>query len=537
MKKRILSTVVAFSIALSLAACGGGTYESEPEPRRTATTEPPAATTEPPAATTEPPATTTEPPATTTEPPVSSGEVRLSLDKSVYARYETITATVGGFTEEMVDAKAFVAIYPVGADNGDYGQYKYPYSYYGEEDRELEFLALDTGDYEMRVYTRRDMRPGDDYAVSVSFTVDVSLPEAGTGGPSATSADGVIFMGVDKAVYAPREAIKVTVRGLPEDMYGAYLSVAGENYSRSKKAKPYYDEIFVSAPYISTGSQGMSFNPENRFVYDGLLLKSPYAYESYLTLIEDNVYEIALHERETGDVIVSVRFSVDEALIAPGTGGGLGPGDDSTVLPPQIIITREKIEFAGESWLVLEEKDGMVLVVSEYVLDDGKKYHEVPGGTSEYVTWETCTLRDWLNGEYYNGFSDADKAKIVKTTVINKDNPWFCDEKNAGEKYEPLGGNDTEDYIFLLSLEEVVEYFGDSGQLANRPENAHEIADKYSANRLTGSKEGGNRYWWLRSPGNSARHAAVQYIDGALSVGGQEVNGRNGVRPAMWLNL
>jgi hypothetical protein len=29
------------------------------------------------------------------------------------------------------------------------------------------------------------------------------------------------------------------------------------------------------------------------------------------------------------------------------------------------------------------------------------------------------------------------------------------------------GGNDTTDKIFILSIEEVVQYFGDSGQLAN----------------------------------------------------------------------
>ncbi|MDR0197573.1 MAG: leucine-rich repeat domain-containing protein, partial [Oscillospiraceae bacterium] len=67
MKKRLFSAVLALAVTagvtLSLAACGGGggTYESEPETRRTATTDA-APTTEPPASAAEPPAPTAEPP-------------------------------------------------------------------------------------------------------------------------------------------------------------------------------------------------------------------------------------------------------------------------------------------------------------------------------------------------------------------------------------------------------------------------------------------------------------------------------------------
>ena len=42
--------------------------------------------------------------------------------------------------------------------------------------------------------------------------------------------------------------------------------------------------------------------------------------------------------------------------------------------------------------------------------------------------------------------------------MTNDDNPW----------YGTRGGNTTTDKIFLLSLEEVVKFFGDSGDLKNR---------------------------------------------------------------------
>jgi hypothetical protein len=86
-------------------------------------------------------------------------------------------------------------------------------------------------------------------------------------------------------------------------------------------------------------------------------------------------------------------------------------------------------------------------------------------------------------------------------------------------------GNDTDDYIFLLSLEEVVRYFGDSGQLANGPsENRNAIDDQYNEARIAYDFGG---WWWLRSPGG-----------GDIGVSGTRVDDDyHGVRPALWINL
>ena len=53
---------------------------------------------------------------------------------------------------------------------------------------------------------------------------------------------------------------------------------------------------------------------------------------------------------------------------------------------------KEKIE-----WLVLEVKDGKALVISKYALDC-KPYNT----SSTNVTWETCSLRNWLNNDFIN---------------------------------------------------------------------------------------------------------------------------------------
>jgi hypothetical protein len=199
------------------------------------------------------------------------------------------------------------------------------------------------------------------------------------------------------------------------------------------------------------------------------------------------------------------------------------------------------VPFGGYEWRVLEVRDGKALLLSEYVLE-WRAYNE------EYtdVTWETCTLRSYLNGEFYNSFSDSDRMRIAETLNENKDNQWWGTE----------GGADTSDRIFLLSLDEVVRYFGDSGQLANRPsEDSWYIDDEYNEARiayaatdLTYTYSNGETYtieagtaswWWLRSPGSSSRDAAVVNRGGSLVVvdGYYVVYDYGGIRPALWLNL
>ena len=108
--------------------------------------------------------------------------------------------------------------------------------------------------------------------------------------------------------------------------------------------------------------------------------------------------------------------------------------------------------------------------------------------------------------------------------------------------------NSHEDMLFLLSIEEVVKYFGDSGQLKNpkqlEPNDAYyhggcRLSDQFNNNRKAGDD------WWLRSPGNDETHPAFVAYDGTIvsSVGsvGFHTSGnhgeKKGVRPAFWLKL
>ena len=187
-------------------------------------------------------------------------------------------------------------------------------------------------------------------------------------------------------------------------------------------------------------------------------------------------------------------------------------------------------------WRVLDIQDGRALILSEELLRAN-----LPFSITPVITWEESLIREWLNGEFYDGaFSAAEKRRIVETTVINDDNPWFGTP----------GGNDTTDKLFLLSLEEVLKYFGGSGELANRPDDSDTfwgITGQYSSARrayYSGPHDWydgwyeGTLNWWLRSPGYYSFNAVLVYAGGAVDVhgtGGQEYN--TGIRPAFWLNL
>ena len=190
----------------------------------------------------------------------------------------------------------------------------------------------------------------------------------------------------------------------------------------------------------------------------------------------------------------------------------------------EIIEIGDIISFGVYSWLVLDIQNDRALIVSENLLERG-----IYNTSLTNITWAESSIREYLNGEFYNSttFSNRDRARIYQVSNINQDNQW----------YGTPGGEITQDKIFLLSIAEVVKYFGDSGQLDNRPEDAWRIDDIYNINRIT-TFNGSPTWWWLRSPGYNSLNAGNVNHEGYLNINGIGVhNDFGGVRPALWLNL
>lgn len=168
-------------------------------------------------------------------------------------------------------------------------------------------------------------------------------------------------------------------------------------------------------------------------------------------------------------------------------------------------------------WQVLDIQDGKALVISKQALDAHRYQTKL-----EDITWETCDLRQWLNGEFLNSaFSDKEKAMLQTTTATADPNPEST--------MDP--GNPTEDRVFLLSMAEAERYFSsDEARKCG-------VTGYAQAHRVY-LYENQNTWWWLRSPG--AKQTTAGFIDGngKIRVLGNNVDYGNGaVRPAMWIEL
>ena len=106
----------------------------------------------------------------------------------------------------------------------------------------------------------------------------------------------------------------------------------------------------------------------------------------------------------------------------------------------------------GMCWIYRGDR---TLLITEYIIEQ-RSYNDVYKET----TWADCSIRRYLNGEFYDRFTENDKLRICSVINKNPANPW----------YKTGGGANTQDRIFLLSMEEIVcRYFGDSSQQLYHP--------------------------------------------------------------------
>lgn len=169
-------------------------------------------------------------------------------------------------------------------------------------------------------------------------------------------------------------------------------------------------------------------------------------------------------------------------------------------------------------WLVLAKEGNKALVISKYALDC-QRYNT----SNTDVTWETCSLRKWLNGTFLSAaFNSEEQNSIISSTVTADKNP----------SYRISPGNNTTDKVFLLSITEVNKYFSSDSA---RQCSATAYAKAQGAYTNTGN---GYCWWWLRSPGSRSNYAATVNDNGSVDFNGNYVlYSYDAVRPALWINL
>ena len=197
-------------------------------------------------------------------------------------------------------------------------------------------------------------------------------------------------------------------------------------------------------------------------------------------------------------------------------GGGCGGG-------------KEPIE-----WIVLDERDGMLLLISKTGLETGPYHAE-----KQRANWEESTIRTWLNCDFLAAaFTDEEQCAIMETTVSTPAGRFISPATR--EKIQIASCPDTQDLIFLLSANEVERYFPKVSQ--RRIRNNSYLLDKpestmpYPAEGNACDFTYGN--WWLRDVRVDKGIKCAFHVKayGAIASAGQINLKRYVIRPAMWVD-
>ncbi len=259
------------------------------------------------------------------------------------------------------------------------------------------------------------------------------------------------------------------------------------------------------------------------------------AMESYETV--DRVFTAVVSK---DGAAFTFRYDIDaqtaELVYPAGTRPDAGSAPEEAAPQPRTVSVGDTVRFGRFEqdgrpdngaepieWIVLDVREDRALLLSRYGLDS-RRFN----AGEAYVTWETCTLRAWLNGGFLTGaFTEEEQEAILMTHVDN----------GRAQGYNGVAsGNDTDDRIFLLSYEEAfVQYFTSDRERYCAPTDYADArgAATSRAYRTDGRDTG---WWWLRSSNVERYYANDVIYNGFLR--STFVNSDSGmVRPAMWVDL
>ena len=214
--------------------------------------------------------------------------------------------------------------------------------------------------------------------------------------------------------------------------------------------------------------------------------------------------------------------------------------------------TYHYFKYQPIKWRVLNRDGNDAFILANVVLDK-QKYNT----NYKYVTWETSSMRSWLNGygasvnepktdyskkNFINSAFTSTERNVIKTTsVVNDDNI----------NYRTAGGNNTLDKVFLLSESEVYNTDAAAGYGFGKKYSTYDEARRsrcstyayamgtlrYHVTDPEYTKYNGNIWWALRSPGNKSEAVAGVDYFGGVDRFGCNVDSSGVVRPALHLNL
>lgn len=160
-------------------------------------------------------------------------------------------------------------------------------------------------------------------------------------------------------------------------------------------------------------------------------------------------------------------------------------------------------------WKILKKDSNKVLVVSNVCIENQSFYPN----TSSINTWETSTIRAWLNDDFLYSFDTKERNIILYSNIENDTYVLNSDS-----------GNQTQDFVFLLSLNEAQSYFGSNSPRSCSFSPKADADDYYM-------------YWWLRTKGKGDYATIYVNKNGEIITKGISYTYELGIRPAMWIDI
>lgn len=215
---------------------------------------------------------------------------------------------------------------------------------------------------------------------------------------------------------------------------------------------------------------------------------------------------------------------------------GFGPADEMLATPAMQTAREKSFAVGGYvtigryyeystlstrplSWKIIA-RDGDRALLVNYILEV-QPFNE----TDQQVTWADCSLRQWMNNEFFHTIFTAEEQSVIETTQIS-----------IGDG----SGSTTQDHLFLLSYSEVCQFFPEAYASTSKsfpdPEKQARIAAMTDYARKRYDNTSLSRQWLIRPVGEAG--TTVPYIDhnGALQQD-KPVSSPSGIRPAMWVVL
>ena len=179
----------------------------------------------------------------------------------------------------------------------------------------------------------------------------------------------------------------------------------------------------------------------------------------------------------------------------------------------------DSVTLSDYSWQVLDvktlnkgtdEEQVKALLISKYIID--VREFDNDGGS-----WADSSLRQLLNGEFWDTFAVTDQERVINTN---------------------------DDMVFVLSRAEVKKYFKENSDrvaVLNVSETKlNEIADRTTTTLETLREQNGNKdgfQWWLRDDSTEDDGGLIVMPDGEFWTYANDKTFFYGVRPALWLDI